>query len=118
MMVRWLPPKGGGAETPGRWANIGRTLNSASSWIWPMVFVIVGEEAFHLLRAHAAVGLGDVDDGRVEVREDVGLHAPGGDGAGQRQREGGDGDGVGAAEGEHDGVHGADLVTARPLQLT
>jgi len=37
--VRWLPPKGGGAETPGRLANIGRTLNSAWSWICPIVLV-------------------------------------------------------------------------------
>ena len=29
--VRWLPPNGGGAETPGRLANIGRTLNRAWS---------------------------------------------------------------------------------------
>ena len=28
-VVRWLPPKGGGAETPGMLANIGRTLKSA-----------------------------------------------------------------------------------------
>src|SRR5688572_21454711 len=30
-MVRWLPPNGGGADTPGSAANIGRTLNSAWS---------------------------------------------------------------------------------------
>ena len=28
-MVRWFPPKGGGAETPGRVANSGRTRLSA-----------------------------------------------------------------------------------------
>ena len=32
-MVRWLPPKGGGAETPGRVANSGRTRLSAMSCI-------------------------------------------------------------------------------------
>ena len=31
--VRGLPPNGGGADTPGRLANIGRTWNSAWSWI-------------------------------------------------------------------------------------
>ena len=30
-MVRWLEPKGGGAETPGKVANNGRTLKSAAS---------------------------------------------------------------------------------------
>jgi hypothetical protein len=30
-MVRWLEPNGGGAETPGSVANIGRTRNSAAS---------------------------------------------------------------------------------------
>ena len=37
--VRWLPPNGGGAETPGRLANIGRTRNRARSWISPMLRV-------------------------------------------------------------------------------
>jgi hypothetical protein len=37
--LRWLPPNGGGAETPGRAANIGRTRNNAWSWIWPTVLV-------------------------------------------------------------------------------
>ena len=37
--VRWFPPNGGGADTPGMDANIGRTLKSAWSWICPMVFV-------------------------------------------------------------------------------
>ena len=40
-MVRGLPPKGGGAETPGRLANIGRTLNRAWSWISPMPRVLL-----------------------------------------------------------------------------
>src|SRR5262245_7872023 len=38
-MVRWLPPNGGGAETPGRLANIGRTRFRARSWISPMLLV-------------------------------------------------------------------------------
>ena len=40
-MVRWLPPNGGGAETPGRLANMGRTLNRASFWISPTVLVLL-----------------------------------------------------------------------------
>ena len=32
-MVRWLPPNGGGAETPGSVAKIGRTRFSAMSCI-------------------------------------------------------------------------------------
>ena len=38
-MVRWLPPKGGGAETPGSVANSGRTRLSAKSCISPGVRV-------------------------------------------------------------------------------
>jgi hypothetical protein len=34
-MLRWLPPKGGGAETPGRVAKIGLTRLRAMSCIWP-----------------------------------------------------------------------------------
>ncbi len=34
-MLRWLPPKGGGADTPGRVAKIGRTRFSAMSCISP-----------------------------------------------------------------------------------
>ena len=40
-----------------------------------VVFVVVGEQPFHLGRVHAAVRLGDVDDGQVQVREDVDRHA-------------------------------------------
>ena len=38
-MVRWLPPKGGGADTPGKVANWGRTRLSARSWISPRLRV-------------------------------------------------------------------------------
>ena len=38
-MVRALPPKGGGAETPGRVAKSGRTRLRAASCIWPTVTV-------------------------------------------------------------------------------
>ncbi len=34
-MLRWLPPKGGGADTPASVAKIGRTRLSAMSCIWP-----------------------------------------------------------------------------------
>ena len=34
-MLRWLPPKGGGAETPGSVAKIGRTRFKAMSCISP-----------------------------------------------------------------------------------
>jgi hypothetical protein len=37
-MARADPPNGGGADTPGMAANIGRTRLSAWSWIWPIVF--------------------------------------------------------------------------------
>ena len=37
--VRWLPPNGGGAETPGSVANIGRTRKSARSCISPTLRV-------------------------------------------------------------------------------
>ena len=35
------------------------------------VFVVVGDEPFHLGGVHAAVGLGDVDDRLIQVREHV-----------------------------------------------
>jgi len=37
--VRWLEPKGGGADTPGKVANNGRTLKSAASWSSATVLV-------------------------------------------------------------------------------
>ena len=40
-----------------------------------VVLVVVGEEPLHLLRVHAAVGLGHVDDRGVQVGEDVDRHA-------------------------------------------
>ena len=50
--VRWLPPKGGGAETPGRLANIGRTRNRARSWISPMTAGLAGKN--QVAHRHAA----------------------------------------------------------------
>ena len=37
--MRWFPPKGGGAETPGSVAKVGRTLLSAKFWISPTLRV-------------------------------------------------------------------------------
>jgi len=39
-----------------------------------VIFVVVDQVAFHLRGVHAAVGLGHVDDGQVEVRKDVAGH--------------------------------------------
>ena len=50
-----------------------------------VVLVVVGDQPFHLLRVHAAVGLGDVDDRQVEGGEDVDGHALRGQQAGDRQ---------------------------------
>jgi len=71
--VRWLPPKGGGAETPGRVAKIGRTSNRARA-----VDVVDGfghrlghvgaglEEQLHDRHALDIAGLDVVDAGDVE----------------------------------------------------
>ena len=40
-----------------------------------VVLVVVGDQPFHLLRVHAAVGLADVDDRQIERGEDVDLHS-------------------------------------------
>src|SRR5213078_513640 len=82
-----------------------------------VVLVIVGEQPFHLGRVHAAVGLGDVDDGQVEGGEDVHAAAPGGEGA--AEDDGGDGheDDVGVAQREANGVHVAHFArSARSCQ--
>ena len=60
-MVRWLPPKGGGADTPGRLANIGRTLNSAWSWISPMRLGLAGQ---HQVADRHAAGVEAHDERR------------------------------------------------------
>src|SRR5439155_16467359 len=39
-----------------------------------VIFVIRNEEAFHLRRIHAAVWLGHVDNGQIEIRKDVHRH--------------------------------------------
>ena len=50
-----------------------------STWSIPFmyrksIFVIAGDQPFHLGGVHAAVGLGHVDDGHVQIGEDVGPH--------------------------------------------
>ena len=177
-MVRWLPPNGGGAETPGSVANSGRTRLSAKSCISPwragcaaedqladgdaagvearderrhgagrhegagaihvadrlrhrlahvgalvkdqlhergaldalaldvidagdveeVILVVVGEEAFHLRRVHAAVGLGDVDGRIADLREDVDGHALDGEHGEERDGDQRDDDGDRSAQ--------------------
>ncbi len=36
-----------------------------------VVLVVIRDEPFHLLRAHPPIGLSDIDDRRVQVRQDV-----------------------------------------------
>src|SRR5213594_4367910 len=45
-MLRALPPKGGGAETPGNVANSGRTRFKAASCNWPTVRVSLENTKF------------------------------------------------------------------------
>jgi hypothetical protein len=40
-----------------------------------VVLVVVRDVAFHLRRAHAAIGLSDVDHRQVEIWKDVGPHS-------------------------------------------
>ena len=70
-----------------------------------MIFVIVGEQPFHLRRVHAAVGLADVDDRQVEVGEDVDRHAVDRQAAGQRDRDHEHHHGHRPPHGEDDRVH-------------
>ena len=184
-MVRWLPPKGGGAETPGRVAKSGRTRLSAKScispWVWfgaaedeladgdaagveagdegrdgagrhegagagdvghglrhrlahvralvedqlherraldafafdvidagdveEVILVVISEIAFHLGRVHAAVGLGDVDGGVADLREDIDRHALDGEHGAEGDGEERHDDGDGAGEGREDESH-------------
>ena len=69
------------------------------------VLVVVGDQSFHLGRVHAAVGLGDVDDRHVQVGEDVGAHARGGEDAAQGDGDHGHHDGFGPVQSEIDRVH-------------
>src|SRR6185437_15973439 len=40
-----------------------------------MVFIIIGEIAFHLRRIHPAIGLRDIDDGNPKIRKNVSRHS-------------------------------------------
>ena len=71
-----------------------------------VVLVVVGEQPLHLRRVHAAVGLGDVDDGQVQVGEDVDRHAVDGQAAAQRDGDHEHHHGERPPHGEDDRVHG------------
>ena len=70
-----------------------------------MVLVVVGEEAFHLCRAHASIGLGDIDHRQIQVREDIHPHT--GKGQNRAQGYGGnrDQDGPGMTQGNPNEPH-------------
>src|SRR5205823_9458106 len=70
-----------------------------------VVLVVEGEQAFHLGGVHAAVGLHDVDDRKVEVGEDVDLHPPQGQTAPHEQPGQGDHDGDRSFESKVNRVH-------------
>jgi len=60
----------------GRALHVSRLHVVDAADVEEVVLVVVGEEALHLRRVHAAVGLADVDHGQIEAREDVNFHAP------------------------------------------
>ena len=62
-----------------------------------VVLVVVGEQALHLRRVHAAVRLGDVDDRQIQVGKDVDRHPRHGQQAAERDGDHGDHHGVTAA---------------------
>src|SRR5207245_353652 len=70
-----------------------------------VIFVVVGDQTFHLSRVQAAVGLRNVDDGQVKAWENVYLHTA------QRQPAARDEcnhrhhHGEGTAQSEFDGIH-------------
>ena len=70
-----------------------------------VVFVVVGDQPFHLGRVDAAVGLGHVDHRQVEAGEDVDLHARQGKAAAQDEGQHADHDRIRMPEGENDRVH-------------
>ena len=72
-----------------------------------VVFVIEGEEAFHLRGVHATERLGDVDRRDVQGREDVLGHAVQAEEGGQDQREDRDDQGDRPAKDQGKEIHGA-----------
>jgi hypothetical protein len=70
-----------------------------------VVLVIVRQQAFHLRRVHPAVGLADVDDRQVQVREDVDRHPERRQDAPQRHGDDGDHHRERAAHREGDRIH-------------
>ena len=79
-----------------------------------VVLVVVGDQPFHLLRVHAAVGLADVDDRQVQGGEDVHLHPAEGQHAGEGDAGDQHHDRDRPAEGGGDRVHR--LATQRVVE--
>ena len=83
-MVRWLPPNGGGAETPGSVAKIGRTRWSVAyqsrsgdprvPWLEPDVLTVLPQLAAAGAREAVIVPLGFVCD-HIEVLYDLDIEA-------------------------------------------
>jgi hypothetical protein len=71
-----------------------------------VVLVVIGDEPFHLRRAHPAIGLRDVDDREIEIGEDVGPHPADGEPRRQRHGHGGDQDRDRAPQGGANQPHG------------
>ena len=80
-----------------------------------VVLVVVGEQPLHLGRVHAAVRLGDVDDGQIQVREDVDGHAVNGQAAAQDDGDHEHHDGERPSQGEDDRIH--EIVPSRHVIL-
>ena len=76
-----------------------------------VILVVVSEVAFHLRGVHAAVGLGDVDGGVADLREDIDGHAlegeDGAEGDGDQRDDDGDGPAEGCQDESHDGYRPA-----------
>src|SRR4029077_8391212 len=70
-----------------------------------VVLVVVGQEPLHLLRVQAAVGLGHVDDRRVQVGKDVDRHADDGQGGAKHYGDNPNHHGVWVPESKNDRVH-------------
>ena len=69
-IVRWLPPNGGGAETPGSVANSGRTRFNAKSCISQGPGLAAENQLAHrhLLPASKRVMKGDTVPGGMKAR--------------------------------------------------
>jgi hypothetical protein len=72
-MARELTPNGGGADTPGRVANAGRTLFKACD-VQEVVLVAIGQIPFHLRRIYSSIGLSHVNGRDPQWWKDVARH--------------------------------------------